>query len=246
MSVLTASSVDRQTLASRWKADGPLVVISLCAAWCHTCREFQETFERIAGARKDAQFVWLDIEDDHEICGDIDVESFPTLVVFRGHVPVHFGVSMPQEATVARLIDELASHAIAALDVPREILELRETLGGAQTLEDALAAIYSGAKAALRPIHDKVMDDVNRFGQFESVPKQSYVELRRTKPFALIGPATDASVEVGLNLESVDGAGRLLAMPPGSLCSHVVKLASVADANAELTAWIRVAYDAAG
>jgi thioredoxin 1 len=245
MSVLTASAVDRQTLASRWKADGPLVVISLCAAWCHTCREFRETFERIASARKDAQFVWLDIEDDHAICGDIDVESFPTLAVFRGYVPVHFGVSLPQEATVARLIDDLASHVTAARDVPKEVVELRETLRG-PTLEDALAAIYSGRKAALRPIHDKVMDDVNRFGQFEIVPKQSYVELRRTKPFARIGPATDASVEVGLNLEGVDGAGRLLAMPPGSLCSHVVKLASVADADGELIAWIRAAYDAAG
>jgi len=62
----------------------------------------------------------------------------------------------------------------------------------------------------------------------------------------MIGPATETCVEIGLDLKGVDGAGRLLAMPPGSLCSHVVKLASVADANAELTAWIRVAYDAAG
>jgi thioredoxin-like negative regulator of GroEL len=76
----------------------------------------------------DAQFVWLDIEDDHEICGDIDVENFPTVVVFRGDVPVHFGVSTPQEATVARLIDELASRTVTASDVPEEIRALREVL----------------------------------------------------------------------------------------------------------------------
>ena len=130
MSVLTASSVDRQSLASRWTPDGPLVVISLCAAWCHVCGEFREAFERIARERGDAQFVWLDIEDDHEVCGDIDVESFPTLVVFRGDVPVHYGVSTPQEATVRRLIDELASHAVAARDVPKEIRALPEALRG--------------------------------------------------------------------------------------------------------------------
>ena len=107
-------------------------MISLCAAWCHTCGEFREAFERIAMNRGDAQFVWLDIEDDHEICGDIDVESFPTLVVFRGDVPVHFGVSTPQEATVSRLIDELASHTSAARDVPEEIWALREALRGAK------------------------------------------------------------------------------------------------------------------
>jgi len=132
MPVLTASPVDRQTLASRWNAEGPLVVISLCAAWCHTCREFRDTFERIAMARNHVQFVWLDIEDDHEICGDVDVESFPTLVMFRGDVPVHFGVSTPQEATVARLIDELASHATAARDIPEAVLALPNALRGAK------------------------------------------------------------------------------------------------------------------
>jgi len=116
----------------------------------------------------------------------------------------------------------------------------------AASVEDALAAIYSGAKAALRPIYDKVMDDVNRFGHFEIVGKQLYVSLHRRKPFAMIGPATETCVEIGLDLKGVDGAGRLLAMPPGSLCSHVVKLTSLADVNAELTAWMRAAYDAAG
>jgi len=131
MPVLTASSLDRRALASRWDADGPLVVISLCAAWCHICGEFREAFERIAVERGDARFVWLDIEDDHEICGDIDVDNFPTLAVFRGDVPVHFGASLPQEALVARLIDELATRTAPARDVPDTVRALREALRGA-------------------------------------------------------------------------------------------------------------------
>ena len=131
MPVLTASSVDRRALASRWSANGPLVVISLCAAWCHTCGEFREAFERIAAVRGNAHFVWLDIEDDHEICGDIDVEDFPTLAVFRGDVPLHYGVSLPHEATVARLIDELASRTEPARDIPNEVRALPEALRGA-------------------------------------------------------------------------------------------------------------------
>ena len=132
MPVLTASSVDWPSLASSWDADGPLVVISLCAAWCHTCGDFRESFERIAIARGDVQFIWLDIEDDHEICGDIDVENFPTLAVFRGDVPVHFGVSAPHEATVARLIDELASRTMSARDIPEEVRALPGGLRGAK------------------------------------------------------------------------------------------------------------------
>jgi thioredoxin 1 len=130
MPVLTTSSIDRRALASSWNANGPLVVISLCAAWCHICGEFREVFERISIKRGDLHFVWLDIEDDHEICGDIDVENFPTLAVFRGDVPVHFGVSLPQEATVARLIDELAARTDSVLDVPDEVRALPEALRG--------------------------------------------------------------------------------------------------------------------
>jgi thioredoxin reductase (NADPH) len=130
MPVLTASTVDRVSLASRWGDDGTLVVISLCASWCNTCTEFREAFERIATERSTAQFVWLDIEDDHELCGDIDVENFPTLAVFRGNVPLHFGISMPQEATVARLIDRLAFRTEAAANIPDKVWKLPEALRG--------------------------------------------------------------------------------------------------------------------
>jgi thioredoxin reductase (NADPH) len=102
-----------------------LTVVSMCAAWCSTCEEFRDAFERIAAAQPEARFVWLDIEDDHAICGEIDVENFPTLAVFRGDVPLHFGVSLPHEAAVARLIAELAERApAAAADVPEAVRAL--------------------------------------------------------------------------------------------------------------------------
>jgi thioredoxin reductase (NADPH) len=128
MPVLTAAPADRRALASRWNAADPLVVISLCAAWCNTCGEFRAAFERIAAQRPDAQFVWLDIEDDHEICGDVDVENFPTLAVFRGDVPLHYGVSLPHEGTVARLIGELAARTTPGAEVPEEVRALPAAL----------------------------------------------------------------------------------------------------------------------
>ena len=131
MTVLTASPNDRRALALGSSADSALVVVSLCAAWCHTCGEFREVFERVAAARGGAHFVWLDIEDDHAICGDIDVEDFPTLVVLRGDVVVHYGVSLPQEGIVARLIDELASRTKPAGNIPDEVLALPRALRSA-------------------------------------------------------------------------------------------------------------------
>jgi hypothetical protein len=113
-------------------------------------------------------------------------------------------------------------------------------------LESAVAGIYAGHKTALRLIHDKVMRDVAKFGDVEIAPQKTYVSLRRKNEFAMIGPATDTLVEVGFHLTGVIGSGRFEAMPPGCMCSHVVKLASVDDANAELSGWLRAAYDAAG
>ena len=95
-----------------------MIVVCLCAAWCDTCTEFRVAFDRIAAARPDMRFVWLDIEDDSELCGDIDVENFPTLAIYRGDTLLHFGVSLPQEGTVARLVDAMAARAAAAAAAP--------------------------------------------------------------------------------------------------------------------------------
>ena len=73
---------------------------------------------------------------------------------------------------------------------------------------DVLDEIYAGARAPLRPIHDRIMKAVDGFGSFESAPKKGYVSLRRSKQFATIGPATNTRVEVGLNMKGVKGTGR--------------------------------------
>jgi thioredoxin reductase (NADPH) len=110
-----------------------LAVVCLCAAWCDTCTAFRASFERIAGARPAQLYVWLDIEDDSAICGDVDVENFPTLAVYRGGRLLHYGISLPQEGTVARLIDELAARSGGDADAPRAVLELPAALRRAAT-----------------------------------------------------------------------------------------------------------------
>lgn len=105
-----------------------LIVVSLCAAWCETCGRFHESLQRIAQARPDVVFVWIDIEDDADIAGDVEVETFPTLAVYRGFEPLHFGVSLPHEAAVARLIDALADRGAPLVDPPAATRTLRERL----------------------------------------------------------------------------------------------------------------------
>lgn len=106
--------------------------------------------------------------------------------------------------------------------------------------------IYAGPKAHMRPIHDLLIREIGAFGEFEIAPKKGYVSLRRKKQFAMIGPATNTRFEVGLNLKGVAGAGRLEEMPPKGMCSHKVKLTTVAEVDAELLGWIRTAFEQAG
>lgn len=128
MPVLTTVPLDLAELLARWADDSSPVVVALCAAWCDTCNVFRAAFERIADMRPGMVFLWLDIEDDSDLCGDIDVENFPTLAIYRGDILVHHGVSPPQESTVARLIDEMADRTAGGAEAPEAFVSLPNVL----------------------------------------------------------------------------------------------------------------------
>jgi hypothetical protein len=110
---------------------------------------------------------------------------------------------------------------------------------------DPLDAIYAGPKAALREIHERLIAEIGKFGAFESAPKKAYVSLRRKKQFAMLGPASKAQVELGLNVKALPASTRLKALPPGGMCQYTVRLSTPAEIDAELMGWVRAAYDAA-
>ena len=111
---------------------------------------------------------------------------------------------------------------------------------------DPLDAIYTGAKAPLRPLHDAVMAAVQTLGDFEVAPKKSYISLRRRKQFAMLGPATKDAVEIGLNAKGLPPHQRLKLQPPGSMCQATTRISSVAEIDTVLKGWLKRAYDAAG
>jgi len=106
-------------------------------------------------------------------------------------------------------------------------------------------AQYAGPKAGLRPVYDALVALVRRFGSdVEFAPKKGYVSLRRAKQFALIQPSTATRVDVGINLKGQAPTARLEASGSfNAMVSHRVRVASVADVDAELAGWLRRAYD---
>jgi thioredoxin-like negative regulator of GroEL len=82
----------------------PRQVVCLCAAWCDTCRDYRATFDAAGSAHPQWRFRWIDIEDEADLVVDLDIETFPTLLVADGAALRFFGPLAPQPQTLARLL----------------------------------------------------------------------------------------------------------------------------------------------
>ncbi|MBL1431293.1 DUF4287 domain-containing protein [Oceanicaulis sp. AH-315-P02] len=103
-------------------------------------------------------------------------------------------------------------------------------------------AQYSGGKTDLRPIHDALVSEVEKFGvDVEISPKKTCVSLRRNKQFAVITPATKTRIDLGINLKGHDGTSRLLPLK-NAMCTHKVQITELNQIDQELIKWLTEAY----
>ena len=114
--------------AARWWA------VCLCAGWCGTCRDYRPLFDDLARAHPEVRFEWVDIEDESEIAGDLDVETFPTLLIGRDRTALFLGPLLPQAPVLARLLTSLQAGAQGGTGMGGEAQEVfervLETRGG--------------------------------------------------------------------------------------------------------------------
>jgi thiol-disulfide isomerase/thioredoxin len=107
MQSLILESDNRDQVAAALDGDGWLVAC-LCAAWCGTCSSYRAAFDGLAARHPDKTFVWIDIEDQAGVVGDLDVENFPTLLLQRGDTVAFFGTMLPDANVADRLIQSQA------------------------------------------------------------------------------------------------------------------------------------------
>jgi thioredoxin-like negative regulator of GroEL len=88
----------------------PLLVACLCAQWCRTCDAYRDT---LVAVRDDLavghpastlRFVWVDIEDESDLVGELDIEDFPTILLARGNEVLFFGPVLPHAQTLSRFV----------------------------------------------------------------------------------------------------------------------------------------------
>ena len=90
-----------------------LDVLCLCAAWCGTCREYEAVFEALQRSHPGHRYRWVDIEDEADLVGDIDVETFPTLMLSHAGRLLFAGPVLPRLGDAQRLLQVQAEVAAA-------------------------------------------------------------------------------------------------------------------------------------
>lgn len=113
-------------------------------------------------------------------------------------------------------------------------------------IKDPLDQLYQGKKQHLKPIHEALLRKMHDLGDYETAPKKTYLSYRRKKQFAMIGPATNSRVELGLNVKGLTPTDRLKQMPPGKMCQFLVQITDSSQVDDELAGWIKTAYESAG
>lgn len=98
---------NRDTIAQSLKED-TWIVACLCAAWCDVCQQYRAGFESLGAEFPDKQFIWVDVEDQADLVGDIDIDNFPTLLIQRGDTVAFFGTILPDVRQTARLVQAQA------------------------------------------------------------------------------------------------------------------------------------------
>lgn len=51
-----------------------LLVVCLCAQWCGVCRDYAASFDQVQSQFPQANFLWLDIEDEADLLHQLDIK----------------------------------------------------------------------------------------------------------------------------------------------------------------------------
>ena len=126
-------------------------------------------------------------------------------------------------------------------------LKVRELAAGGPASSDALLdAQYTGSKAALRPIYERLASIAADLGpDVEILVQKTGVAFRRRRQFAVVQAASAKRVQLGLNLGAAPDDPRVVATP-GAMCAFRVDLPDAQSVDVDVARWLREGYERAG
>jgi predicted transport protein len=115
------------------------------------------------------------------------------------------------------------------------------------TVDEYVGSQYTGAKAVLRPIYDRIAELILAFGDDVRMEgRGTYVPFVRQRQFAAVAAATKNRIDVGLRFTDAPKSDRLApAMSPGQ-ATHKVSVMTVDEVDDELISLLRIAYNQNG
>lgn len=84
-----------------------IVLIDFWAGWCVPCQRFAPIFEETSEKHEDVTFAKVDTEDQQELAMRYGVTSIPTLVAYRGGIPVYQQAGAVPAAALEDLIAQI-------------------------------------------------------------------------------------------------------------------------------------------
>ena len=113
--------------------------------------------------------------------------------------------------------------------------------------EQYVENMYSGKKADLRPLYEKLLTLGLSMGKdVKACPCETMVPLYRRHVFAHIKPTTQTRIDMGFALGALKAEGRLIdtgGYAKKDRITHRIPISSPADIDGEVKRWIRVAYE---
>lgn len=110
-----------------------MLVTCLCATWCTTCELYRQTFAEMAKLFPETKFRWIDIEDESDFVGDVDVVNFPTLLITEGRQIRFFGTVTTQLRVLEAMIAASAKTTASQRELGRGIEDLADRLAALNT-----------------------------------------------------------------------------------------------------------------
>lgn len=84
-------------------------MLVVCADWCAVCRSFKTTVKDFHGCR----VTWVDLDDFEELPGSPEIETFPTVIVFKDTAVLFIGAIKPNKESLESLIGAVSDRAPA-------------------------------------------------------------------------------------------------------------------------------------
>jgi hypothetical protein len=108
--------------------------------------------------------------------------------------------------------------------------------------------MFAGGKAARKPVYDRLFALGFSFGKdVKACPCKTIVPLYRAHVFAQIKPSTRTRIDLGLALGTIRTPKRLIdtgGLGKGDRITHRIEICSIDQIDAEVTRWLKTAYEA--